>query len=353
MVTFCRFAAALTALTLCSLLAQAQTSAPAKAPETPAAPPPALITPKPNIPNTVAATVNGQPIPEVAVQRALKKVQAEQQAQVRPEIINFLVDKTLVDQFLAQTKIVVEDKDVDAHLKQVREEITKRGSTMEKVLHEALLTEGELKTEIAGQLRWEKYVKSQATDKALHELFDRNKEIFDGTVVRARHILVTAPANDPKVAEPTRAKLLAMKKKIEETVAQGMAKLPANTDKLAQERERAKLMDEAFAATASKESDCPSRTQGGDLGFFPRSGSMVEPFAEAAFGLKNHQVSDVVVTPFGMHLILVIDRKPGKQIKYEEVQEEVRLVFGDRLRESLVPQLRTKAKVVVNPPPQK
>jgi hypothetical protein len=106
MCTVCRFVAILTAFALYAQLAQAQTGAPAKAPETP---PPALIAPKPNIPDTVAATVNGQPIPEVAVLRALKKVHPEQQAQVRPEIINFLVDKTLVDQFLAQAKIAVVD----------------------------------------------------------------------------------------------------------------------------------------------------------------------------------------------------------------------------------------------------
>lgn len=57
-----------------------------------------------------------------------------------------------------------------------------------------------------------------------------------------------------------------------------------------------------FAALARQHSDCPSGEEGGDLGQFPR-GAMVREFDEAAFGLQPGQVSDVVETPFGYHLI--------------------------------------------------
>jgi parvulin-like peptidyl-prolyl isomerase len=212
------------------------------------------------------------------------------------------------------------------------------------------MTEAELKAEIEGELRWERFVQSQATDQSLRQVFEQNREIFDGTQVRARHILLEVAVDDAKAVEQAKAKLTALKKQIEGTVAQELAKLPATTDNLARERERVKRMEDTFAAVAAKESACSSKSEGGDLGFFPRSGRMVEPFAQAAFSLKPLTISDVVVTEFGCHLILVTERRPGKQLKYEDVQEEVKMVFGDRLRETLVPQLRAKAKIKVNPP---
>lgn len=57
-----------------------------------------------------------------------------------------------------------------------------------------------------------------------------------------------------------------------------------------------------FATLARQHSDCPSGEEGGDLGKFGR-GAMVREFDEAAFALQSGQVSDVIETPFGYHLI--------------------------------------------------
>lgn len=316
-------------------------------------PPPAAAAQLPSpAANAVAATVNGQAIPEAAVQRGLKRMPPEKQAIVRAEVVNFLIDNALLDQYLTKLHVDVDNKEVEAKLKEVRDEIQKRGSTFEKVMQELSLTEAELRNQIVAQLRWDHYADSQATDKALQALFAGNRDIFDGSMVRARHILVTPKEGDVRASEQAKFQLMGYKKQIEDTVVQGLAKLPANADKLERERTRIQMMDEAFAVKAKEISTCPSKAQGGDLGFFPRAGSMVEPFAKAAFTANPYQMGDIVTTQFGHHLILVTERRPGKEVKFDDVKDEVKEIHGERLRDELAAGLRKTARIEINAPPK-
>jgi len=300
-----------------------------------------------------AALVNGRPITEVAVQRALKRVPPARQSEARPEIVNFLIDNALIEQYLVAQRVPVDDKDVDAKVKQVADEVKKEGSTFEKLLQDLMLTEPELRAQIAAQLRWDKFAADQSTDQALHDLFDNNHDMFDGTTVHARHVLLTPAEGNPKASEETRIRLADFKKQMEDEIAQGLAKLPASTDNLEREKMRAKLTEQAFITLATKVSDCPSKAQGGDLGWFPRAGSMVEPFAKVSFSLKPGQISDVVTTQFGHHLILILERRPGKEIKFDDMKDDVREVYGDRLREALLARLRPAATITITPPATK
>jgi parvulin-like peptidyl-prolyl isomerase len=64
-------------------------------------------------------------------------------------------------------------------------------------------------------------------------------------------------------------------------------------------------------------------------------------------------MSDVVTTQFGLHLILAVDQKPGKDVKFEDVREIVKDVYADRLHEAIVARMRPAARVAVNPPAAK
>jgi peptidyl-prolyl cis-trans isomerase D len=81
----------------------------------------------------------------------------------------------------------------------------------------------------------------------------------------------------------------------------------------------------SFADLAKKESGDPgSAAQGGDLGFFSR-GMMVRPFEDAAFRVKPGQISGLVESDFGFHIIKVTGIRPGKMKTFEQVRPEIEL----------------------------
>ena len=82
-----------------------------------------------------------------------------------------------------------------------------------------------------------------------------------------------------------------------------------------------------FAEAAKKYSDCPSKEKGGDIGTFTYK-LVVEPFAKAAFSLKIGDVSDIVVTETGMHLIKVTERTQTETTTFESVKDSVREVMA-------------------------
>ncbi len=181
----------------------------------------------------------------------------------------------------------------------------------------------------------------------LKELFDSQKYLFDGSQVRARHILIAPAGDDPKAGEQVVAQLLAIKQQIEKQAAEGLAKLPADTDNLTREKKRQALIDEAFAAQAKEKSACPTKEKGGDVDWFQGVGFMVEPFARAAFALKPFEMSEPVKTPFGYHLILVTDRKPGRDVTFDNVKEMVKEHYCTRLHDSIIGEARQRSKIVV------
>jgi peptidyl-prolyl cis-trans isomerase D len=116
---------------------------------------------------------------------------------------------------------------------------------------------------------------------------------------RASHILLTAPASAP-AAERDAIKAKA------QTLLEQVRKAP-----------------ETFAAVAKANSQDPgSAAKGGDLEFFGR-GAMVKPFEDAVFGLKKGEISSLVETDFGFHIIQLTDIKAPKQKTFEEMRPQI------------------------------
>ena len=103
-----------------------------------------------------------------------------------------------------------------------------------------------------------------------------------------------------------------------------------------------------FAEEAKKNSDCPSGQEGGSLGWFGR-GMMVPEFDKVAFEMKKGEVSDIVTTQFGFHIIYKADEKGGGAQTLVDVHDQVKDLLRHEARgramDAFVAELREKAKV--------
>lgn len=106
-----------------------------------------------------------------------------------------------------------------------------------------------------------------------------------------------------------------------------------------------------FASLAKENSDCPSSSKGGELGYFSR-GQMVPEFEEAVFKLKVGEVSSVVKTRFGYHIIKLLDRKEERTKESSEVKDEIEQKLTREKQKSIFENytndLKAKAKITVN-----
>jgi peptidyl-prolyl cis-trans isomerase C len=330
--------------------AAAQPTPPLVPPVTPPAQPGAPMTPAVPVarPTGTAAKVNGQEISEVAVYRALRQFPEQHKEMARKEILAHLIENALIDQYLVALKVDVAEKDVDKLIGDLRKELTDAKKDYKKELEAMMLTEAEFRAEVAAQMKWEEFVKKQSTDAALKQLFDSSPDVFDGTMVRARHVLMT-PGTDEAKQKDAAQKLRGIKQVVEQEAAKAVAALPPTASAQDKENAKAAKSDELFAAYAKEYSSCPSKKEGGDLNFFPRAGAMVEPFAKAAFAMKPYEMSDVVATEFGYHLIMVTARRQGAPKKFEEVKGDVQMLYAMRLREAVIAQMKPKAQITIAP----
>jgi peptidyl-prolyl cis-trans isomerase C len=101
---------------------------------------------------------------------------------------------------------------------------------------------------------------------------------------------------------------------------------------------------ESFAGLAKEFSDCPSGEAGGDLGFFSR-GDMVEEFEDAAFKLEKGELSGIVESEFGFHLILLTEREAGSLIPYDTVRPDLEsYLLDEKIQNAVLDHIDTLMK---------
>jgi peptidyl-prolyl cis-trans isomerase C len=171
------------------------------------------------------------------------------------------------------------------------------------------------------------------TDNDANNFYSANiKQYEKPEQVRASHILIRPDKSDPN-KDPNEAKAVALAK------AQDLLK-------------QIKEEGADFAELAKAHSESTSKDKGGDMGFQPR-GAWVASFEKVAFELKVGQISDVVETPYGYHIIKVTDRKEADIKPFEQARDEIiRMLKRKRQGEfftKYLTQIRAEANVVFPP----
>jgi peptidyl-prolyl cis-trans isomerase C len=204
----------------------------------------------------------------------------------------------------------------------------------------------EVKQQVRKGLSYQKLIESQrpgkveVTEEDAKKYYSENQKEFETPEqVRASHILIAPQPALSKVEGTTAAD-------VDPNEAKAQAKTKAQS-----------LLEQIkggadFAELAKIHSSCSSSTKGGDLDFFGR-GDMVEPFEKAAFSLEPGQISDVVETRFGYHIIKVTDRKKAGVTTFEQAKETIINQLTQKkqfeLAREFIESLKAKANIVYPP----
>jgi len=311
--------------------ASAQT--PATKPEQAPAPPKPMPAQLPD----VLARVNEQPVTRSDFDRLVKNIEANRgpiPAERRDEILRAALDQlityTVMKQEAASKGLAIADADLENRVKQMQGGMTKE--QFDKALADRNTSATQLRSDARVDMMIDKMMEAElatialATEAEAKDFYDKNPDKFkQGEAVRASHILIMA---NEKADEAT--------KKQARTKIEGILK-----------RVRA---GEDFAKLAKENSDDGSKDQGGDLGFFQR-GAMVPEFDKVAFSLKPGEVSDVVTTQFGYHVIKVIERKDASAVPYDKVQAQIVEYLSNQKKkqrvDAFIEEAKKRAKIEV------
>jgi len=242
----------------------------------------------------------------IHLDRVLKQgqqVSEDQKAGLKKEILEGLIERELLYQESQKVGIKVDDQMIEGQLAAIKKRFPDEAE-FKIALGKMNLTEDEVKMQIAQGLAIRQLIEQQVTSKIVvtdletKAYYDGNPQMFkQPEQVKASHILIKVDAG------ATEAQKAEARKKIEAV----QQKIKNGGD---------------FAELAKEYSEGPSNTRGGDLDFFKR-GQMVKPFDDAVFNMKTNEVSGIVETQFGYHIIKVYDKKPEETLAYVDVKDKL------------------------------
>lgn len=245
------------------------------------------------------------------------------------------LDEVIGQEILYQESQKLDIPDIEEKIKEKMEAMKSRYQSeehFEKSMKAKNLTKDDLRESIRRSIFVDEYLKKQGIrnpevpEAEIKEFYEKNKGSFKREeTVRVSHILVKIDESaKPEEKEQARKK----------------------AEKIRQEIEGGK----DFAEMAKEHSACNSASKGGDLGYIKR-GYMPPEFEKVAFALKKGELSDIVQTKFGYHLIKVVDKKTEGIAPYDEVKDFIGKYLQEGISQkklaSHITDLREKAKIEI------
>ena len=260
------------------------------------------------------ASVNGKTISDKDYQAELvlykQRLQAQGmqipeqlQQQVNAEVLDQMIGRELIYQETQKKGVRADTAQVEKEMAAIKERFPDP-KEFQAALNKMNLTEDKLKAQIVERTAIRSFIEQEivskiaVTDEEANTFYKDNPTFFQRPEeVHAKHILIKLnKEDDAEKKEASRQELMKIKKRLD--------------------------AGEDFSELAKAHSECPSAQNGGDLGSFPR-GKMVPAFEEVAFGLKANEVSDIVETQFGYHLIKVMEHREASTVGLEEARPRI------------------------------
>ena len=261
------------------------------------------------------AVVNGSVITRKAFQEELEpfiqrmamsgqKPEGEQLAEVKKNILENLINRELLFQVAKEKGIEADPKAIEEQFSDLKNRFPDEAQ-FQAMLDQLGITADSLRQQIAQRLMIQQVIEQEVgkdvevTGAEAKAFYEKNPDMFkQPEKVRASHILIKAdPDAEEAEKKAARKKLEGIQKKVE--------------------------AGEDFAELAKAHSEGPSSAKGGDLGYFGR-GQMVKPFDDVVFAMETGDVSDIVETRFGYHLIKETGKQPAGTVPYEEVEDRLK-----------------------------
>jgi len=252
--------------------------------------------------------------------------------ELRRKVLERLIEEKLIDQEVKRTGVKVTNKEVEAMVEDIKAQNSITQEQLEMVLIKDGLTLEAYKKQIEKRLQsmklvtWNVKVEAKPGEKELRDFYQENIDLYrNNETFRPAHILFTCP----KEAGPDQVREIKKKcQKVLEKVKEG----------------------EDFGEMAILYSEDLSSKDRGDLGDF-KKGELLPAFEKEALRLQVGEVSQIVRTEFGFHIIKLLDHKEGQPIPFEDVKEKVRTDFYEREREKafkhFVSTLKEKAVIEI------
>jgi parvulin-like peptidyl-prolyl isomerase len=286
--------------------------------------------------------VNGQVIPDEAIQFEFERLvrfysehgwSNDQIKQNLPELVeqaqNQAVGAKLLLDEAAKLDIPVSEAEVDQQVEQIVTQIGGR-EAFNKALEAQKTTETKFREQMRQGKRVDKLVEKatsgteEPTEADIEKYFaDHKAEFSKGEQVLAQHILITPDGDTPASKSEAYGKISA----IRERIASG---------------------EKTFESEAAEHSTCPSGKEGGSLGWFGR-GMMVPEFDSEVFAMALGEISGIIETQFGYHIIKKTEHEKGGETSFVDARDQIRDLIRHSRRgaamTSYVEELRSKATI--------
>jgi parvulin-like peptidyl-prolyl isomerase len=280
------------------------------------------------------ARVGGQPIEAAEVEQQLRLAlgDAPLDPARRPAMWEAarqkLIDRQLVMLALTEAGLAASQADVDLALARFEKQLQAQHRTLADHCAAVGLSVEQIRRALAWSLSWQRYCERYITPQNLEKYFQEHRRQFDGTTLHVAQIFwKLPPETDAAARQAAKETALAQAQHVRGEILAGRL---------------------SFAEAARQHSQAPSRDEGGDIGWIERHRPMPESFSQAAFLLKPGEVSTPVESPLGLHLVTVLEEKPGQRT-WQEAEAELREAVAVYLFRWLADRQRPKVRIEDGP----